>query len=168
MKKILTILILMFTIFSFAQDVKKIEYPRYVIDSTGQKVVQMSIAQAMKLDNNSDLLALFEQLGVEMGNLDSVCIKVINDKNLVISSQKVEIMGLKEHLAIKDQEIKVLQNESFAYVKKIVLLEEQVGVQKDIVVEKNIQIRGLKTKMVFGGIIGGVIITTLTYLLIVK
>jgi hypothetical protein len=167
MKKILTILTLIFTTLIFAQDVK-IEYPRYVVDSTGQKVVQMTIAQAMKLDNNTELLGLFEQLGVEMGNLDQVCIKVINDKNLVISSQKVEITNLKENLVIKSQEIKTLQNEAFAYVKKIVLLEEQVGIQKDIVVEKNTQIKGLKKKMVFGGLIGGAIITGLTYLLIVK
>lgn len=168
MKKILTILTFIFTTLIFAQDVKKIEYPIYVVDSTGQKVVQMTIAQAMKLDNNTELLGLFEQLGVEMGNLDAVCIKVIDDKNLVISSQKIEIINLKENLEIKNQEIKVLQNEAFAYVKKIVLLEEQVGVQKDIVVEKNTQIKGLKKKMVFGGLIGGAIITGLTYLLIVK
>ena len=126
MKKILTIITLVFTTFIFAQDVK-IEYPRYVVDSTGQKVVQMTIAQAMKLDNNTELLGLFEQLGVEMGNLDQVCIKVINDKDFVISTQKVEITKLKEHTNIKDQEIVVLQNEAFAYVKKIVLLEEQLS-----------------------------------------
>jgi hypothetical protein len=40
---------------------RKIEYPRYT-DSTDKKVVQMTIAQAMKLDNNTELLGLFEEL----------------------------------------------------------------------------------------------------------
>jgi hypothetical protein len=55
-----------------------------------------------------------------MGNFDRVYIKVISDKDVVISKQKVEISNLKENTDIKSKEI-VLQNESFAYVKKIVL-----------------------------------------------
>jgi hypothetical protein len=58
----------------------------------------MTIAQAMKLDNNTELLGLFEELGVEMGNFDRVYIKVISDKDVVISKQKVEISNLKKIL----------------------------------------------------------------------
>jgi hypothetical protein len=43
----------------------------------------MTIAQAMKLDNNTELLGLFEELGVEI-NFDRVYIKVISDKDVVI------------------------------------------------------------------------------------
>jgi hypothetical protein len=50
----------------------------------------MTIAQAMKLDNNTELLGLFE-LGSRDGNFDRVYIKVISDKDVVISKQKVEI-----------------------------------------------------------------------------
>jgi hypothetical protein len=65
-----------------------------------------------------------------MGNFDRVYIKVISDKDVVISKQKVEISNLKENTDIKSKEIVVLQNESFAYVKKIVLLEDQLGIKK--------------------------------------
>jgi hypothetical protein len=51
----------------------------------------MTIAQAMKLDNNTELLGLFEELGSRDGNFDRVYIKVISDKDVVISKQKVEI-----------------------------------------------------------------------------
>jgi hypothetical protein len=165
MKNILTILALVFTLFASAQ---KIEYPRYVVDSTGQKVVQMTISQAMKLDNNTELLGLFEELGVEMGSFDRVYIKVISDKDVVISKQKVEIRNLKENTDIKSKEIVVLQNESFAYVKKIVLLEDQLGIKKEETGILNKQIVKLKTKMVVGGLVGGAIITGLTYLLLVR
>jgi hypothetical protein len=57
----------------------------------------MTIAQAMKLDNNTELLGLFEELGVEI-NFDRVYIKVISDKDVVISKQKVEISNLKKIL----------------------------------------------------------------------
>jgi hypothetical protein len=55
---------------------------------------------------------------------------VISDKDVVISKQKVEISNLKENTDIKVKEIVVLQNESFAYVKKIVLLEDQLGIKR--------------------------------------
>jgi hypothetical protein len=62
----------------------------------------------------------------------------------------------------------VLQNESFAYVKKIVLLEDQLGIKKEETSILNKQIVKLKTKMIIGGVVGGAIITGLTYLLLVR
>ena len=95
MKSILLIFALIISLFSYSQ---KIDYPKFDIDSLGQQVVVMTIEQAQALDNNSDLLLLFEKLNSQMADYDSVCVKVINDKDNVIVSQKMEISNLKKSL----------------------------------------------------------------------
>ena len=93
-----------------------------------------------------------------MGQYDSVCVKVINDKEQVIASQKMEIAKLKESINNKDLQIKALQGEVVSYLKKILILEDQVDNRQQVIDEKNIQLRKMKTKMIVGGLGGGVAI----------
>ena len=159
MKKFLSFIVGLACSFSlFAQVSKPIEYPRFETDSNGQQIVLMTIQQAQALDNGTDLLALLEKLNTQMGDYDSVCVKVINDKEAVIASQKIEISKLKESLNNKDQQIKALQGEVASYLKKILILEDQLTNRQQVIDEKNLQIRKMKTKMVLGGIGGGVAI----------
>jgi hypothetical protein len=145
----------------------KIDYPKFETDSNGQQVIVMTIEQAQSLDNTTDLLALLEKQSTQIGKYDSVCIKVINDKEQVIASHKLEIDKLKEFLNNKDQQIKSLQGEFELHIKKFILLEEQVDNRQQVIDEKNIQIRKMKTKMVFGSLGGGVAIIGLILGLIV-
>jgi uncharacterized protein (DUF3084 family) len=115
----------------------------------------------MKLDNNSELLTLFEKLNSQLGEYDSTCIKVINDKEKVISIQTVEISKLKESLNIKDEQIASLQHRIAEYIVNIGILQDQVKNREDVISEKDKQIRGLKTKMIFGGIGSGAAIVGL-------
>lgn len=154
MKKLLILFSLLISLSVSAQ----IDYPHYEKDSLDQQVVVMTIAQAMKLDNNSELLGLFEKLNSQLGEYDSICIKVINDKEKIISVQKLEISSLKEALSNKDAQITNLQKQVALYIDRVGILEDQVENREAVISEKNLQIRGLKTKMIFGGIGGGVAI----------
>ena len=154
MKRLLILFSLLLTLTSFSQ----IDYPQYTIDSLGQNVIIMTIPQAMRLDNNSELLNLFEKLNSQLGEYDSICIKVITDKEKVISVQKLEILKLKESLTNKDIQIKNLQDQIAKYVIRVGILEQEVENRQSVISEKDLQIRGLKTKMIFGGIGGGVAI----------
>lgn len=145
----------------------KIDYPKFETDSNGQQIIVMTIEQAQSLDNATDLLVLLEKQSTQIGKYDSVCIKVINDKEQVIASHKLEIDKLKEILNNKDQEIKSLQGEFESHIKKFILLEEQVDNRQQVIDEKNIQIRKMKTKMVFGSLGGGIAIIGLILGLIV-
>lgn len=159
MKKFLSLMVgLVLSLSAFSQYSKPIEYPKFETDSNGQQVIVMTIEQAQALDNSTDLLALMERANSQIGQYDSVCVKVINDKEQVIASQKLEIAKLKESLNNKDQQIKALQGEVAAYLKKILILENEVANRQQVIDEKNLQIRKMKTKMVFGGIGGGVAI----------
>lgn len=136
----------------------QIEYPRLEVDSLGQQVVVMTIEQAQQLDNNSELLLLFENLNNQMLSYDSICVKVINDKEYVISTQKLEITKLKESLNTKDEKIKTLQSEIEKHNEKVSILESQLLNRNQMIEVKDQKINSLKTKMYVGGGIGGVAI----------
>lgn len=169
MKKFLTLIIgMILSLSAYSQySQPKIDYPKFEIDSLGQQVLVMTIEQAQNLDNGTDLLALLEKKNTQMGQYDSVCVKVINDKEQVIASQKMEIAKLKESINNKDLQIKSLQGEIVAYLKKILILEEQVSNRQQVIDEKNLQLRKMKTKMIVGGLGGGVAIIGLVLGLLV-
>lgn len=153
--KIAIFFLFIVTLFSSSSFAQTLDYPRYEVDSLGQKVIVMTIEQAMKLDNNSELLTLFEKLNSQLGEYDSACIKVINDKEKVISIQTVEIAKLKESLKTKADQIASLQHRIAEYIVNVGILQDQVKNREGVISEKDRQIRGLKTKMIFGGIGGG-------------
>lgn len=159
MKKlyIFTILIFLLNIAS----AQKIEYPRYDVDSLGNTVVIMTVEQAQKLDNSVELLLLLEKLNSQSQDYDIICIKTINDLNNVISIQKIEISKLKEYLKNKDEQILTLLSEASAYEKKVNILEQEVSNRQGVIDEKDKQIKNLKTKIIIGGVGGGVAITGL-------
>ena len=160
MKNFLTLIIgMILSLSAYSQySQPKIDYPRFEIDSLGQQVLVMTIEQAQNLDNGTDLLVLLQKQNTQMGQYDSVCVKVINDKEQVIASQKMEIAKLKESINNKDLQIKALQGEVVSYLKKILILEDQVNNRQQVIDEKNLQLRKMKTKMIVGGFGGGVAI----------
>ena len=160
MRKLLALIMLMFTTLAFSQR-KEIDYPRYEVDSLGQKVVVITVRQAMILDNNSDLLILLKKQVVEMNEYEDICVKVINDKEVVISKMTVQISKLEKDLVVKDDKIKILQDEILALVAKLKLSDEQLTNRDDIIKTMNKQMSKLKTKMIIGGIGGGIIIVAL-------
>jgi uncharacterized protein (DUF3084 family) len=159
-------LISLFVVLFLNQTQAQIDYPKYTRDSLGQKIVMLTVEQAIRLDNNSEILALFEKMDSQISIYDSVCIKVVNDKEKVISSQKLEISKLKETLDNKSKQVISLQNEVAQYIIRVGVLEQQVENRNSVIDEKNIQITGLKTKMIFGGVGGGLIILGLVGLII--
>ena len=145
----------------FSQLTQPIKYPRFEVDSLGQKVVIMTIPQAMKLNNNSNILEKFEKLQAEMKDYEDICIKVINDKDQVIAKLDVVIAKQDGQLVTKDEKINALQGEILAWMEKNNILEKQLANRQEVIDEKDKQLSRLKTKMVVGGIGGSVVIVGL-------
>lgn len=136
----------------------QIDYPRIEKDSLGNKVVVMTIEQAQKLDNNSELLVLFEKLDSQIGNFDSICIKVLNEKDVVINTQIVQINDLKRSLQTKDAKISNLQSQIEEKDKKLANKDTEIA-NKDKEINLHLdEIKRVKRKYLVGGSIGGAIL----------
>ena len=161
MRKLFTILMTLIFTTMFSQVTQEIKYPRFEKDSLGQKVIVMTIPQAMKLNNNSNILEKFEKLSQEMKDYEDMCIKVVNEKDEVIARLDVTITKLDQQIIVKDDKIKALQGEIIAWMEKNNLLEKQLANIQQVIDEKDKQLSRLKTKMVVGGIGGSVVIVGL-------
>ena len=154
-KFILTVLIGFCTLSLFSQS---IDYPKFEIDSLGQKVIVMTIEQAQALDNSTDLLPLYNKLDTQVGAADSACIKVIDDKNRVISQQQIQVTQQKELIKVKDLEIENLQVRINDYKNNEVIFKKQIE-NKDAEINLHLgKIKDQKKKMILGGSFGGLAI----------
>ena len=158
MKKLFTLLMTLVFTTMFSQVTQKIKYPRFEVDSLGQKVIVMTIPQAMKLNNNSNILEKFEQLQAEMQDYENICVKVINEKDEVIAKLDVVITKQDSQLVKKDEKINALQQEIVGWMQKNQVLQIEVTNRQKVIDEKDSQLSRLKTKMVVGGIGGSVVI----------
>jgi hypothetical protein len=158
MKKLFTLLMTLVFTTMFSQVTQKIKYPRFEVDSLGQKVIVMTIPQAMKLNNNSNILEKFEQLQAEMQDYENICIKVINEKDEVIAKLDVVITKQDSQLVKKDEKINALQQEIIGWMQKNQVLQTELVNRQKVIDEKDKQLSRLKTKMVVGGIGGSVVI----------
>lgn len=161
MKKIYTILITLVFTTMFSQLTPKNKYPKFEVDSLGQKVIVMTIPQAMKLNNNSDLLEKFKEQDIKIKEYETLCVKVISEKDDVITKSNITINQQDKQLLLKDDKIKTLQDEIFTWMQRNKVLETQLNDRKEIIDEKDKQIKKMKLKMVIGSGIGVIIIVPL-------
>lgn len=161
MRKLFIILMTLTFTTMFSQVTQQIRYPRFEVDSLGQKIVIMTIPQAMKLNSNSNILKKSEQLEAEMQDYENMCIKVVNEKDEVITKLNVVITKQDQQLIIKDEKIKALQEEILAWIQKNKVLESQLSNRQEVIDEKDKQTKRLKLKMVVGGVSSAAIIIPL-------
>jgi len=163
MKYTIAILLMFCTSFLFSQ----LAYPRYEVDSLGQKIILMTIEQAQALDNNSDLLKLFENLDTQLSDYDEICIRVIGQKDAVIAAQDVQMKTLKESLYNKDSVIVNLQLSLAKTEAKVQSLErellkkdDEINLHKDelVRVKTNMWIGGSTSTLAIIGLIIGIIL----------
>ncbi len=154
MRSFFTVLMTLVLTSMFSQVTPEIKYPRFEVDSLGQKVVVMTIPQAMKLNNNSDLLEKFEAQDIKMKEYETLCIRVISEKDVVIAKLNLTVGKQDGQLLVKDEKIKSLQGEIVGWMERNNILEKQLVNRQEVIDEKDKQLGRLKTKMIIGGGIG--------------
>jgi uncharacterized protein (DUF3084 family) len=161
-------LIVLFTfLFLSSSAYSQIDYPRYEQDSLGQTVVVMTIEQAQALDNNTDLLSLFRKLDAQLLDYDSLCVKVISDKDEIITKQTVQINKLKETLAVKGDEITNLQKRIVEKDAEIANLNIELQNKKDEIKLHKKELKKGKAKAFTYGAVGGFFVGIILTLLII-
>jgi len=163
MKFLLTFISVLFFATAFSQ-----EYPRIEKDSLDNDVMVLTIEQAQRVDNDLELLNLYKSLDDECAKQESVYVQVVNDKDAVIASLKLEKTALIEFAENKVAQITVLQNQINEYRNNNSILKAQVDKKQEVINEKDLQIGILKSKFKWTGIGATAIITVLTTLLLIK
>jgi hypothetical protein len=158
MRSFFTILMTLVLTSVFSQVTPEIKYPRFETDSLGKKVIVMTIPQAMKLNNNSDLLEKFEAQDIKMKEYENLCVKVISEKDVVIAKLNLTVSKQEGQLLVKDEKIESLQGEILGWMKRNSILEKQLANRQDVIDEKDKQLGKLKTKMIIGGGLGSLAI----------
>ena len=164
MKNLLLTFLLLFSLTAYSQ----IEYPRFEKDSLGRAIVIMTVEQAQALDNNTDLLNLFEKLDTQLGEYDEACIRVIGQKDAVIAVQDIQIKTLKESLLNKDDQIVKLQKEVSLNEAKISSFETELKKKDEEIELHKGEIKRVKTNAILGGSISTVGVIGLIIALILK
>lgn len=146
MKKfILTFVLLISSIFLFAQD-----YPYISVDSCGRKTVTMTIEQAQKIDNNLEILKL---LKIQTSNCDSVVsayIVVVDEYKNKIGLLELNVETLVSKSNSMDSTFAILKKE-FDNVKMSDSLCDLAMIKKDIIIsDKDEEIKQLKIQRFVG------------------
>ena len=175
MKKILLLIFMMMSLLSFSQTIDmslpqsdSTYYPLVTTDSIGNKIVILTIEQAKYVDNQLDILNLLQESSDLINDIDSVCVKVINEKDDIIAKQDIKISKMDSLLVNRDEQIDNLKQQILVYqMSEMTYIQELQN--KDSEIELHLdRISDLEKKTLWGGVAGGVIITALVTLLIAK
>ena len=156
MKKIILFLLILLNFNCFSQGK---EYPIFDKDpNTGQMLVIMTLEQAQKLDNKTDLTDLFKNVDLEETKYDSACIKIVDTQNQEIAEMTIQISDLKSDNSIKTQEISNLQNQITNFQKDLQDCNKQFADQDQIIKDQKKIIKKQKLKMIVADVVGGLAI----------
>src|SRR5574344_1941430 len=123
----------------------QIDYPFLTKDTNGNTIITMTEKQAQTLDNMTDLEQLFEKANIQYNIYDSICLKLINQKN---------------------DENNILIKENDVYKQRDSINTQQNNILNQMLKQKDKTIKSNLIKMWIGGVSGGVVIVTLMTLLL--
>lgn len=163
MKNIISIiLITLFSTFAFTQN-----YPRIETDSTGLKLVVMTVEQAQKIDNAFELLQLLEKAGTECDSLNLSYVKVIDGLKKQVSLLEVDVNLYKGQITDKDKQLDNFNQRLSNCETSNQLCDQQISIRDEQIGLLSKEIKTLKTKrnIAYGAGIGGVVLGILLVIL---
>lgn len=123
-KTFLLSLLTFFTITLFGQINKK-DLPQYFIQNGDTIGIILTIEQVQKLDNDVELLNMFELLSIKCDSLDKHYVKVINDLNDVVALKEISITNLTKQNSTFSSQVEKLKSAVSMKESQLKLCEEQ-------------------------------------------
>jgi len=165
MKNIFLVLLLNFFILTtFGQTIfQKEDLPQYYIQNGDTIGILLTVEQVQKLDNNTELLTLFEKLSIKCDSLDAYYVKVINNMNDKIGLLDVKIGNITEQNKKQDDIITKLKEQILIKESQLGLCEKQRSNDSTIIKDLKKDLRKSKFKNILGwsamGVLSTIIIT---------
>jgi len=123
---ILTLILLLSFILGFSQNsFVKEDLPQYFVQNGDTIGILLTVQQVQKLDNNSELLGLFEKLSIKCDSLDTYYIGVINQMNDKIAILNIKLSKQDEAIKKQDDMVKDLKDQLNNAIIRLDLCEQQ-------------------------------------------
>lgn len=123
---ILTLILLLSFILGFSQNsFVKEDLPQYFVQNGDTIGILLTVQQVQKLDNNSELLGLFEKLSIKCDSLDTYYIGVINQMNDKIAILNIKLSKQDEAIKKQDDMVKDLKDQLSNAIIRLDLCEQQ-------------------------------------------
>lgn len=157
MKKfVITILTIFCISNSFSQtNYHKEDLPEYYIQGSDTIGILLTIEQVQKLDNNSELLKLYEKLSIKCDSLDTYYVGVINKMNDKIQILEFKISKQKEAIDKQDDMVKDLNQQLSNRITKLDYCEQQRSNDAKIIEGLKKDLRKAKWKNIAGWLTTG-------------
>ena len=154
--------LLLFSINAIAQtgDAPRIisnDFPRFTIDSaTGMQCVIFTLEQAKRIDNDEELLKVYQQLNVGADSLIKSLLFKVKVSDTEVAFLKLKIVELEKVNASQKMLISNLKEQIEDYKKNVALANQQLGLKDEQIKNLNKEIKRQKKLKVFGFGVGGV------------
>ena len=162
---ILTLSLLLSFMLGFSQtSFVKQDLPQYFVQNGDTIGILLTVDQVQKLDNNSELLGLFEKLSIKCDSLDTYYIGVINIMNDKIAILNLKISKQDEAMEKQDDIIKDVKAQLANALLRIDLCEQQRSNDSIIIKGLKQDLTKLKVKNIVGWSTTGVTAAVLIFL----
>ena len=168
MKKVLILLLSIFTIISTKAQFNNIDYPQYIVKNGDTIGVMITVSQAQKIDSDYDLLDLLKKAKVQSDKADSACVVVVNNLGHQVAELKLKVTKMDELVKIKDEQISNLKSQISKYEQDSFLSTKQLALKDEIIGNYKKENLKLKTQKIVGFTIGGGGLVAAIVLLLVK
>lgn len=105
----------------------KEDLPQYFVQNEDTIGILLTIEQVQKLDNNSELLSLFEKLSIKCDSLDTYYVGVINNMNDKITILDLKVAKQDEAMKKQDDMVKDLKAKVANALLRLDLCEQQIS-----------------------------------------
>lgn len=105
----------------------KEDLPQYYVQNGDTIGILLTIEQVQKLDNNSELLGLFEKLSIKCDSLDTYYVGVINKMNDKITILNLKVTKQDEAMKKQDDMVKDLKSKVANALLRLDLCEQQIS-----------------------------------------
>lgn len=169
MRNYLFVVMMFISSFVFSQSIDTLNgYPKPYVENGDTIGMIITIEQAQKIDNDYELLKMYEDLSFSYEQGDTVYLSVISKLEEQVSVMSISIETLKSVNVDKDSVITKL-NDQISLYKNNESEYEKMLINKDLIIdEKDSQIRKHKMQKFWGSVGSGIAIIGLTLLLILK
>lgn len=166
MKRLLLTLGLILTVMlGFSQSsFVKADLPQYYIQNGDTIGILMTVDQVQKLDNNSELLGLFEKLSIKCDSLDTYYVGVINNMNDKITILNFKVRKQEEAMKKQDNMGNDLKSQVANALFRLDLCEQQRGNDSIIIKGLKQDLTKSKTRNIIGWSTTGVATTVAIFL----